>query len=46
MTLATELFGSWIPFASSSTHRIRNASTMFTAGPAPITTIRFHTGWR
>jgi hypothetical protein len=22
------------------------ASTMLTAGPAPITTIRFHTGWR
>ena len=26
--------------------RITNASTMFTAGPAAITKIRFHTGWR
>ena len=26
--------------------RITNASTMLTAGPAAITTSRFHTGWR
>ena len=38
--------GSLIPLAQISTHRIRNASTMLTAGPAEITKIRFHTGWR
>ena len=38
--------GSLMPFAQTSAHRIRNASTMFTAGPAPITKIRFHTGCR
>jgi hypothetical protein len=46
VTLSTRLFGTWMPLIISSDHRIRNASTMFTAGPAPITTIRFHTGWR
>ena len=40
------LVGSPSPLAQISTHRIKNASTMLTAGPAPITTIRFHTGWR
>jgi hypothetical protein len=30
----------------NSAHRIRNASAMFTNGPAAITTTRFHTGWR
>jgi hypothetical protein len=38
--------GSRTPLAHTSTHRIRNASAMFTAGPAEITKIRFHTGWR
>ena len=38
--------GSPTPFAQISAHRIRNASAMFTAGPAEITKIRFHTGWR
>ena len=31
---------------ANSTQRMRNASTMFTAGPAAMTTIRFQTGWR
>ncbi len=38
--------GSLTPLDQTSTQRIRNASTMFTAGPAEMTTIRFHTGWR
>jgi hypothetical protein len=38
--------GSLTPVCQISTIRIRNASAMLTAGPAPITTTRFHTGWR
>ena len=38
--------GSPSPIDQIRTIRIRNASTMLTAGPAPITTSRFHTGWR
>ncbi len=29
-----------------TTHRIRKATSTFIAGPAAITAIRFHTGWR
>ena len=31
---------------ANSTQRMRNASTMLTAGPAAMTTIRFQTFWR
>ena len=38
--------GSTVPIDMKTPARITNASTMFTAGPAAITTIRFQTGWR
>ena len=38
--------GSMTPFAQNRPARIANASAMLTTGPAPITKIRFHTGWR
>ena len=34
------------PSAQNSAHRMTNARAMLTAGPAPMTTIRFHTFWR
>jgi hypothetical protein len=34
------------PSAQKSPQRITKASTRLTAGPAAMTTIRFHTGWR
>jgi hypothetical protein len=34
------------PSAQKSPQRMRNARRRFTAGPALMTTIRFHTGWR
>jgi len=44
-TVATRVVTSCGPIAKKKTHSSRNASTRFTAGPAAITTIRFHTGW-
>ncbi len=42
---ATRLLATAWPLARNSTHTITNAITMFTTGPAMITTIRFHTFW-
>ena len=33
-----------VPLAQYSPHRMRNATNMFMAGPAAMTTIRFHGG--
>ena len=39
--------GGWsAPSDIATAAKIANASTMFTNGPAAITTIRFHGGWR
>ena len=38
--------GSTVPVCMKTPARITKASTMLTSGPAPMTTIRFHTGWR
>ena len=45
-TLRTPMSVRCTPSAQNSAHRITNARAMFTAGPAPMTTMRFHTGWR
>ena len=45
---STRLVAVWtgVPQISKYAMSSTSASTMLTAGPAPITTIRFHTGWR
>ena len=44
---ATRLVGApTTPWAMNRTQTIRKATSTFIPGPARITTIRFHTGWR
>ena len=38
--------GSTVPWFMKTAAKMMNASAMLTNGPAAITTIRFHTGWR
>ena len=45
MTVCTVVLATLWPFDTASAQMITNAITRFTAGPARITTIRFHTGW-
>ena len=42
---STVLVAVAVPFARNRPQRIRNAIRRFIAGPALITTMRFHTGW-